>query len=213
MEDITLRALNVLKSVDWVLCEDTRVSGKLLKHYQIQKPLKAYHAYNEHKVLPGVIAKLKAGDTAALLSDAGTPGISDPGFLIVRACMRENIFVQALPGASAFIPALIQSGFPCDRFVFEGFLPHKKGRKTRLEYIQGENRTVILYESPHRILKTLEQLGDYLDDDRQISVSRELTKVYEETVTGSAAEVLRDFAGRKDIKGEFVIVIKGKDKS
>lgn len=207
--DITLRALEVLKSVDVVLAEDTRTSGALLSHYGISKPLQAFHIHNEHHAAAKLIERMTAGERFALVSDAGTPGIADPGFLLVRACRQAGLNVECLPGATALIPALVQSGFPCDRFVFEGFLPHKKGKQTTLKRLAEEDRTVVVYESPHRLLKTLEDLLIHLGPDRAISVSRELTKIHEETVTGTLTEVLAHFQG-KDIKGEIVIVIDGK---
>ena len=207
--DITLRALEVLKSVDVVLAEDTRTSGALLSHYGISKPLQAFHIHNEHHAAAKLIDRMTAGERFALVSDAGTPGIADPGFLLVRACRQAGLNVECLPGATALIPALVQSGFPCDRFVFEGFLPHKKGKQTTLKRLAEEDRTVVVYESPHRLLKTLEDLLIHLGPDRAISVSRELTKIHEETVTGTLTEVLAHFQG-KDIKGEIVIVIDGK---
>ncbi|HTH55976.1 MAG TPA: 16S rRNA (cytidine(1402)-2'-O)-methyltransferase [Cyclobacteriaceae bacterium] len=209
--DITLRALETLKSVDSILAEDTRTSGILLKHYEISKPLHSFHIFNEHKALASVINKLKGGETMALVSDAGTPGISDPGFLLVRECLKNDLDVDCLPGATAFVPALVKSGFPTDRFVFEGFLPHKKGRQTALKQLAMEDRTVILYESPHRLLKTLEQI-QVIFGERLISVSRELTKMHEETFTGQVGEAISHF-GAKEIKGEIVIVVKGKDKN
>jgi 16S rRNA (cytidine1402-2'-O)-methyltransferase len=207
--DITLRALDVLKSVDVVLAEDTRTSGALLSHYGISRPLQAFHIHNEHHAAAKLIERMVAGERFALVSDAGTPGIADPGFLLVRACRQAGLNVECLPGATALIPALVQSGFPCDRFVFEGFLPHKKGKQTTLKRLADEDRTVVVYESPHRLLKTLEELLTHLGPDRAISVSRELTKIHEETVTGRSHEVLAHFQG-KEIKGEIVIVIDGK---
>jgi 16S rRNA (cytidine1402-2'-O)-methyltransferase len=209
--DITLRALEVLKSVDTILAEDTRTSGILLKHYQISKPLQSFHIFNEHKTVSQLIERLQKGETLALISDAGTPGISDPGFLLVREALKNGIQVDALPGATALIPALVKSGFPTDRFVFEGFLPHKKGRQTMLKKLVEEDRTIILYESPHRLLKTLEQLVEYFGADRHVSVSRELTKKFEETKTGTVQEVLTHFSA-KEVKGEIVMVINGKTK-
>ncbi len=206
--DITLRALEVLKSVDVILAEDTRTSGLLLKHYQITRPLQSFHIFNEHKVLNSLIERLNKGETMALVSDAGTPAISDPGFLLVREVLKHNLKVECLPGATAFVPALVKSGFPTDRFVFEGFLPHKKGRQTILKQLATETRTVVLYESPHRLLKTLEQVVEFMGADRQVSVSRELTKRFEETRTGPVSEVLAYFAN-KEVKGEIVIVIDG----
>ena len=207
--DITLRALEVLKSVDVILAEDTRTSGALLTHYGISKPLQSFHIHNEHHATEKLIERMGAGEQFALVSDAGTPGIADPGFLLVRACRKAGLNVECLPGPTALIPALVQSGFPCDRFVFEGFLPHKKGKQTTLQRLAKEDRTVVVYESPHRLMKTLEELRSHLDADRAISVSRELTKIHEETVTGTLSEVLAHFQG-KEIKGEIVIVIDGK---
>ena len=207
--DITLRALDVLKSVDTILAEDTRTSGTLLAHYGISKPLQSFHIHNEHHAADKLIERMQAGERFALVSDAGTPGIADPGFLLVRACRKAHLNVECLPGATALIPALVQSGFPCDRFVFEGFLPHKKGKQTVLKRLAEEDRTVVAYESPHRLVKTLEELVIHLGSDRAISVSRELTKIHEETFTGTTAEVLAHFQG-KEIKGEIVIIIDGK---
>jgi len=209
LADITLRSLEVLKKVDTILAEDTRTSGTLLKHYQIDKPLQSFHIFNEHKVLRSLIDRLKKGEVMALVSDAGTPGISDPGFLIVREALAEGLQVECLPGPTAFVPALVKSGFPTDRFVFEGFLPHKKGRQTAIKQIANEERTVIIYESPHRLTKTLEQLAELTGAERKVSVSRELTKMFEETVTGPIAEVLAHFKS-KEVKGEIVVVVDGK---
>jgi len=209
LSDITLRALEVLKSVDTILAEDTRTSGYLLKHYEISKPLQSFHIFNEHKTLAGLIARLQQGEVMALISDAGTPGISDPGFLLVREALKAGLHIDCLPGATALIPALVKSGFPTDRFVFEGFLPHKKGRQTLLKKLSEEDRTIVLYESPHRLIKTLEQLIEFFGPDRMVSVSRELTKLHEETRTGTVKEVLEHFK-KKDVKGEIVIVIDGK---
>ncbi|MBS1490047.1 MAG: 16S rRNA (cytidine(1402)-2'-O)-methyltransferase [Bacteroidetes bacterium] len=209
--DITLRALEVLKSVDSILAEDTRTSGVLLKHYQIAKPLQSFHIFNEHQALQRIIHKLKQGETMALVSDAGTPGISDPGFLLIRECLKNNLPVECLPGATAFVPALVKSGFPTDRFVFEGFLPHKKGRQTWLKELATEERTIVLYESPHRLQKTIEQINEYFGSERMISISRELTKRHEETLTGMAGEVLNSLKERP-AKGEIVVVISGKHK-
>lgn len=208
LSDITLRAIEVLKEVDFILAEDTRTSGVLLKHLEVSKPLHAFHKHNEHKVLEKVIERLRSGETAALISDAGTPGISDPGFLMVRECVRENIDITCLPGPTAFIPALVCSGLPCDRFVFEGFLPHKKGRQTRLKALAEESRTMVFYESPHRLLKTLTQFAEYFGPDRPASVSREISKVYEETIRGTLTELITHFE-TKGVKGEFVIVLAG----
>ena len=203
--DITYRAVEVLKSVDVILAEDTRTSGVLLKHYAVSTPMQSFHAFNEHKKVQQIITRLQGGDKLALITDAGTPGISDPGFLLVREALNASVKVECLPGATAFVPALVKSGFPCDRFVFEGFLPVKKGRQTRLKMLAEEERTFILYESPHRILKTLTQLGELMPD-RLVSVSRELTKKFEETVTGTFEEVTGHFE-TGIIKGEFVLVI------
>ncbi len=208
--DMTFRAVEILKSVDLILAEDTRTSGVLLKHYQIATPTQSFHAHNEHKKVSEIISMLREGKSIAQISDAGTPGISDPGFLIVREALENNIEVESLPGATAFVPALIKSGFPCDRFVFEGFLPHKKGRQSRIEALRDEHRTIIFYESPHRILKTLTQLHEMFGD-RNVSVSRELTKKFEETLTGPIAEVI-DQLQQKSPKGEFVIILEGKSK-
>jgi len=209
LADITLRALEILKSVDTILAEDTRTSGFLLKHYQISKPLQSFHIFNEHKTLSGLIARMKNGEVMALISDAGTPGISDPGFLLVREALKAELVVDCLPGATALIPALVKSGFPTDRFVFEGFLPHKKGRQTLLKKLAEEDRTIVLYESPHRLLKTLEQIIEFFGAERNVSVSRELTKLHEETFTGNVKDVLMHFS-TKEVKGEIVIVIDGK---
>ncbi|TAD95866.1 MAG: 16S rRNA (cytidine(1402)-2'-O)-methyltransferase [Bacteroidetes bacterium] len=211
LEDITLRAIRILKEVDLILAEDTRTSGNLLKHLAIQKPLQSYHAHNEHHKTLQIIEQLKEGKTMALISDAGTPAISDPGFLLVRACLEADLKVECLPGATAFVPALVNSGLPCNKFVFEGFLPHKKGRKTRFELLAKESRTIIFYESPHRLIKTLEQLGEFFGKDRQASVSRELTKMHEETINGTIEEILTYFSA-KTIKGEIVIVVAGTEK-
>jgi 16S rRNA (cytidine1402-2'-O)-methyltransferase len=209
--DITLRALEILKSVDVILAEDTRTSGILLKHYQIAKPLQSFHIFNEHKTVNKLIDRLKGGEIFALISDAGTPGISDPGFLLVREALKAGIKIDCLPGATALIPALVKSGFPTDRFVFEGFLPHKKGRQTLLKKLAEEDRTIIFYESPHRLIKALEQLKEFFGADRQASVSRELSKKFEETKTGTAQELL-DYFSAKEVKGEIVVVVSGKPK-
>ena len=211
LEDITIRAIKILEEVDLILAEDTRKSGILLKHYNISRPLKSYHSFNEHQRVEDLVAKLKDGTRMALITDAGTPGISDPGYLLVRACLDQGLNIECLPGASAFIPALVNSGLPMDKFVFEGFLPHKKGRKSRLEKLAEEERTCILYESPHRLLKTLEELVAYLGQHRAASVSRELTKIHEETVRGNLKSLLATFSDKK-IKGEIVVVIAGKGK-
>jgi len=211
LEDITLRALRILKEVDVILAEDTRTSSKLLKHYEISKKLVAHHQHNEHKSLERVIETIKAGETMALISDAGTPAISDPGFLLVRECIKHDVEIECLPGATAFVPALVNSGFPCDKFVFEGFLPHKKGRQTRLKILAIETRTVIFYESTHRLLKTLNQLSEFFGEERQVSVSRELTKMHEETVRGTVTEVI-EYYNNHVTKGEIVIVVEGAKK-
>ena len=208
LEDITLRAIRLLKEVDLILAEDTRVSIKLLKHFEIGTSLQSFHMHNEHKKVETVVEQLKNGKTVALISDAGTPGISDPGFLLVREALKEGVEVQCLPGPTALIPALVQSGIPCDRFVFEGFLPPKKGRQTRLEQMSLETRTQVFYESPHKLLKTLEQLVTFFGANRSIAVVREISKLYESTFRGSAQEGL-DFFEVHPPKGEFVIVIEG----
>lgn len=209
LADITLRAIDVLKSVDLILAEDTRTSGFLLKHYAIAKPLQSFHNFNEHKILEGLIDRLRKGERMALISDAGTPGISDPGFLIIRAALQADLSVECLPGPTAFVPALVKSGLPCDRFVFEGFLPQKKGRQTLLKFLAEEKRTMIFYESPYRLVKTLEHFKTYFGGERAASVSRELTKMFEETVNGSIDTILAHFK-LKDVKGEIVIVVSGK---
>ena len=209
LEDITLRAISTLKSVDLILAEDTRTSGKLLKHFEISTSMQSYHMHNEHKILDRIIEKLKSGFKIALISDAGTPAISDPGFLLTRACVAEQIPVECLPGATAFVPALVNSGLPNDRFIFEGFLPIKKGRQTRLKLLAEEERTIVLYESPHKLNKTLEQICLFFGEDRQISISRELTKLFEETRRGTAKELL-DHYSKAAVKGEIVIVISGR---
>lgn len=210
LEDITLRALRILKEADILLAEDTRTSGFLLKHYGIEKKIYAHHKHNEHKTVNFISQEILSGKSVALMSDAGTPGISDPGFLLVRECIKNNIEVECLPGPTAFIPALVQSGLPCERFVFEGFLPHKKGRKTKFEALAHEDRTIILYESPYRVIKTLEQIIEFLGAERRVCVSRELTKKFEENVRGTVKEVLQYFK-TKEPKGEFVIIIAGKN--
>lgn len=207
--DITLRALEVLKHVNLILAEDTRTSGFLLKHYQIDKPLKSFHNFNEHRTVDLLIERMKQGETFALVSDAGTPGISDPGFLLSRAAVQAGLKIECLPGATAFVPALVKSGLPSDRFVFEGFLPVKKGRQTLLKFLAEEERTMIFYESPYRLVKTLEQLAEYFGADRQASVSRELTKKFEETFNGTLVEVAHHFK-QKEVKGEIVLIVAGK---
>ncbi|WP_452227266.1 16S rRNA (cytidine(1402)-2'-O)-methyltransferase [Lacinutrix cladophorae] len=211
LKDITFRAIEVLKEADLILAEDTRTSGKLLKHFEIGTPMQSHHMHNEHKTVEGLIQKLKAGTTIALISDAGTPAISDPGFLLTRACVENGIKVDCLPGATAFVPALVNSGLPNDKFVFEGFLPVKKGRQTRLLLLAEETRTMIFYESPHKLIKTLTHFSEYFGEERQVSVSRELTKLYEETVRGTAKEVL-EYYTNKPPKGEIVVVVGGNPK-
>ena len=210
LKDITLRALDVLQTVDVILAEDTRNTARLLQHYQINKPLSPYHQHNEHKIVPHLVDQLLAGKKMAVVTDAGTPGISDPAFLLVRACAKEGIPVETLPGATAFVPALINSGLPANRFLFEGFLPLKKGRQTLLKGLAAEERTMLFYESPMRLLKTLEEFISYFGADRQCCVSRELTKLFEENKRGTLQEVLDHFK-TKPIKGEIVIVVQGKD--
>lgn len=209
LEDITLRAINVLKNADAILAEDTRTSGILLKHLGISKPLQSYHIFNEHQTVQRLIQRLLKGETLALVSDAGTPAISDPGFLLVRECIKNKIDVECLPGPTAFVPALVNSGLPSDRFTFEGFLPHKKGRQTRLIELKEETRTMVFYESPHRLIKSLEQFAEYFGADRQASVSRELSKMFEETARGTLQEIIAHFTA-KGVKGEIVIVVAGK---
>jgi len=209
LEDMTFRAVKVLKEVDVILAEDTRNSGKLLKHFEILTPMQSHHMHNEHKTVENLVKRLQSGETIALISDAGTPAISDPGFLLTRACVENKIEVECLPGATAFVPALVNSGLPNDRFVFEGFLPEKKGRQTRFLLLTEETRTMIFYVSPHKLIKTLEEFIQYFGEDRPVSVSRELTKLHEETFRGTATEVLTHF-GQKAIKGEIVVVVGGK---
>lgn len=209
MEDMTLRAIRILKEVDLVLAEDTRTSGILLKHYDIKNQLMSHHKFNEHGTSVGIVGRLLAGQNVALISDAGTPGISDPGFFLVREAVKAGVEVQCLPGATALIPALVSSGLPCDRFVFEGFLPQKKGRQTRIESLCSEQRTMVFYESPYRLLKTLQQFRETFGDDRQVSVCREISKVHEESVRGTLAEVTAHFQTHEP-KGEIVIVVEGK---
>lgn len=209
LEDITFRAIRILKEVAVILAEDTRTSGKLLKHFDITTSMQSHHMHNEHKTVNAIIQRLQSGETFALISDAGTPAISDPGFLLTRACIQNNIDVECLPGATAFVPALVNSGLPNDKFIFEGFLPVKKGRQTRLKLLSEETRTMIFYESPHKLLKTLTNFIEYLGEDRQVSVSRELTKLFEETQRGTLREVLAHYTN-KPVKGEIVIVVEGK---
>ncbi|MBO4451070.1 MAG: 16S rRNA (cytidine(1402)-2'-O)-methyltransferase [Bacteroidaceae bacterium] len=208
MEDMTFRAIKVLKEVDFILAEDTRTSSVLLHHYDIKNELHSHHKFNEHQTCQKVVERLQAGQSAALISDAGTPGISDPGFMLVRECVRNGIEVQTLPGATAFVPALVSSGMPCDKFVFEGFLPQKKGRQKRLGELKNETRTMVFYESPYRVVKTLEQFAEVFGPERQVACCREISKVHEESVRGTIAEVLLHFKEREP-KGEFVIVLEG----
>ena len=209
LEDITLRAIRVLREVDLILAEDTRNSGKLLKHFEINTPMQSHHMHNEHKTVENIVRQIQNGKTLALISDAGTPAISDPGFLLTRACVEAGIEVDCLPGATAFVPALVNSGLPNDKFVFEGFLPVKKGRQTRFEILAEETRTIILYESPHKLVKTLAQIREFFGEDRPVSVSREITKLHEETVRGAASEVHAHYES-KPPKGEIVVIIGGK---
>lgn len=211
LEDMTFRAIKVLKEVDTILAEDTRNSGKLLKHFEIATHMQSHHMHNEHKTVEGLIKRMQAGETIALISDAGTPAISDPGFLLTRACVENGIEVECLPGATAFVPALVNSGLPNDKFVFEGFLPDKKGRQTRYLALAEETRTMILYVSPHKLIKTLGEFVQYFGADRQVTVSRELSKLHEETVRGTAEEVLKHFE-TKPPKGEIVVCVAGKSK-
>lgn len=209
LDDMTFRAIKVLEAADLILAEDTRTSGKLLKHFEITTPMQSHHMHNEHKMVDRIIQKLNAGETIALISDAGTPAISDPGFLLTRACVEQGIAVECLPGATAFVPALVNSGLPNDKFIFEGFLPVKKGRQTRLKFLSEEPRTMVFYESPHKLIKTLKDFAIYFGEDRQVSVSRELSKLHEETIRGTTIEVIKHFEN-KPPKGEIVIIVKGK---
>ncbi len=209
LEDMTFRAVKVLKEVDFILAEDTRTSGKLLKHFNIATQMHSHHMHNEHKSVQGIVNRIQQGETCAVISDAGTPAISDPGFLVTRACVENNIKVECLPGATAFVPALVNSGLPNDKFVFEGFLPVKKGRQTRFLLLAEEKRTMIFYESPHKLVKTLGHFITYFGAERQVSVSRELTKMFEETIRGTATEVLAHYTN-KPPKGEIVIIVEGK---
>ena len=209
LKDITFRALEVLQEVDLILAEDTRTSGKLLKHFEITTQMHSHHMHNEHKTTAAIVSRIKSGQSVALISDAGTPAISDPGFLLTRACVEAGIQVDCLPGATAFVPALVNSGLPCDKFVFEGFLPPKKGRQTRLQLLSLETRTIIFYVSPHKLLKTLAQIIEYFGQDRPVSVSREITKLHEQTIRGSALEVLAHFQAKAP-KGEIVLIVGAK---
>ncbi|MCF0194153.1 MAG: 16S rRNA (cytidine(1402)-2'-O)-methyltransferase [Bacteroidaceae bacterium] len=210
LEDITARALRVLREADLILAEDTRTSGNLLHHFEIRRPMLSYHKFNEHGTVEGIVRRLLAGETIAVVSDAGTPGISDPGFLVAREAIKAGIEVVTLPGATAMVPALVSSGLPCDRFCFEGFLPQKKGRQTRLEALREETRTMVFYESPHRVVKALMQFAEVFTPERQASVSREISKVHEETVRGTLAELIDHFNAHEP-RGEFVIVVAGKE--
>jgi len=210
LNDMTYRAVEVLKQVDLILAEDTRTSGNLMRHFGVAKPMISHHKFNEHKSLKSIIDKLAAGQTIALISDAGTPSISDPGFLVVRECIVNDIEVECLPGATALIPALVNSGFPSDRFCFEGFLPLKKGRKTRLSELAEEQRTIIFYESPYKLLKTLHDIQTHFGEERRTSISRELSKIHEETIRGTVCEQIEEWKKRPAIKGEIVIVVEGK---
>lgn len=209
LEDMTWRAINVLKASDLILAEDTRTSGFLLKHFGVETRMQSHHKFNEHQTTEHVVERLRAGETIALISDAGTPAISDPGFLLVRACVQAGLEVECLPGATAFVPALVMSGLPNDRFCFEGFLPQKKGRQTRLKELAEESRTMVFYESPYRVLKTLTQFAEYFGEERQCSVSREISKMYAETIRGTLMEVIRHFQNTEP-KGEFVVIVQGK---
>ena len=212
LEDMTFRAINVLKEVDFILAEDTRTSSKLLKHFDIHTPMMSHHMHNEHKTVENLVERMKRGEVLALISDAGTPAISDPGFLLTRACVEHGIPVECLPGATAFVPALVNSGLPNDRFVFEGFLPEKKGRQTRYLFLAEETRTMIIYVSPHKLVKTLGEFITFFGEDRQISVSRELSKLHEENVRGTVREVLTHFENKAP-KGEIVVIVEGKPKA
>lgn len=211
LRDMTYRAVEVLNSVDLILAEDTRTSGKLLKHFEISTPMRSHHMHNEHKTVENLVQQMAGGTTMALISDAGTPAISDPGFLLVKTCIENNVEVDCLPGATAFVPALVNSGLPNDKFVFEGFLPVKKGRQTRLKILAEESRTMVFYESPHKLIKTLNNFCEYFGDEREVSVSRELSKMYEETIRGTAKEVLKHYT-EKPPKGEIVIIVSGNSK-
>lgn len=210
LEDMTFRAVRLLKEVSLILAEDTRKTGILLKHFDIQNKMQSYHKFNEHKAISHIVARLNGGEDMALVSDAGTPGISDPGFLIARECAKEGIDVECLPGATAFVPALVSSGIPCDKFCFEGFLPQKKGRMTRFKFLADETRTIVFYESPHRVLKTLTQLSEYMGEERYAATCREISKLYEETRRGTLKELIAHFTVNEP-KGEFVIVLSGKN--
>ena len=209
LEDMTLRGIRILKESDFILAEDTRTSGKLLKHFEIETPMHSHHMHNEHKTVQKWVNKILIGQTIALITDAGTPAISDPGFLLVRECVKNDIEIDCLPGPRAFVPALVNSGLTCEKFVFEGFLPQKKGRQKRLKLLAKEERTMVFYESPFRLLKTLQHFAEFIGDNRRVSVSREITKKFEETIRGTVSEILLHFEN-KDLKGEFVVVLEGK---
>jgi len=210
LEDMTFRAIRILKEVDLILAEDTRTTGFLLKHFEIQNKMQSHHKFNEHQTVEWIVSRIKGGEKIALVSDAGTPGISDPGFLLVRECIKQEVEVECLPGATAFVPALVNSGLPTDRFCFEGFLPQKKGRQTRLQELKEETRTIVIYESPFRVVKTLTQLAEYLGEERAASASREISKLHEQTARGSLKELIAYFTSNEP-RGEFVIVIDGKE--
>ncbi len=210
LDDMTFRAVKTLKEVALVLCEDTRVSGKLMKHYEVSTPLKSFHQHNEHKLVEEMTRQLATGQSFALISDAGSPGISDPGFLLVRECLAQGVEVESLPGATALIPALVNSGLPCDRFVFEGFLPQKKGRNKRMEALLEESKTIVFYESPYRVVKTFKLFKEFFGGERKASYSREITKLHEETFRGTVDEVIAHLEAKQAIKGEFVLILEGK---
>jgi 16S rRNA (cytidine1402-2'-O)-methyltransferase len=210
LDDMTFRAIKTLKEVSLVLCEDTRVSGKLMKHFEVSTPLKSFHQHNEHKLVEEMTRQLATGQSFALISDAGSPGISDPGFLLVRECLAQGVEIESLPGATALIPALVNSGLPCDRFVFEGFLPQKKGRNKRMEALLGESKTIVFYESPYRVVKTFKLFKEFFGGDRKASYSREITKLHEETYRGTVDEVIAHLEAKQAIKGEFVLILEGK---
>ena len=209
LEDMTFRSLRILKEVDVILAEDTRTSGKLLKHYEVSTHMQSYHMHNEHKIVDRIVERIQAGETMALITDAGTPAISDPGFLLTRACVEAGVEIDCLPGATAFVPALVNSALPNEKFVFEGFLPIKKGRQTRLKILAEETRTIIFYESPHKLLKTLQHFKEYFGEERKVSASRELTKMFEETIRGTVTEVIQHFEVKAP-RGEFVLIVEGK---
>ena len=211
LEDITLRAIRIMKEANIILAEDTRTSGKLLKHYEISTKMESYHKFNEHKAIDRLLERMHRGEQFALISDAGTPAISDPGYLLSKAVLDAGLKLEVLPGANAFVPAIIKSGFSCDRFMYEGFLPHKKGRQTKMKEVAENSFSTIFYESPHRIVKALEQIVEFIGPERKVSVSREISKLFEETITGTAEEVLANLKAREKVKGEIVLVISGKN--